>query len=258
MAAIIGHVLPLALGVALSSVPIVVMVLMLLSPRGRGSSITYLIGAFIGLTVLTALFTSIASLLPAPSGPGGPSPLFGTIEIALGAALLALAVVRWIRHSHRRRAAVAAASSSSTASAPSTATAASSTASSTATADAVELATPPAWMTRLAALGPIPSFGVGFVLMLRPKNLLLTVTAGVAIAGGNVSFEEDVVAIAVFVLLGISTLAAPILFALVAPHRTTAALHELRDWIARNSATVTTVVMLVLGTVIIGSGLTRL
>ncbi len=66
MAAIIGHILPIAIGVALSSVPIVVMVLILLSPRGRSSGLAYLIGATLGLAGLTALFSAIASLLPPP------------------------------------------------------------------------------------------------------------------------------------------------------------------------------------------------
>jgi hypothetical protein len=112
-------------------------------------------------------------------------------------------------------------------------------------------------MTRLTTLGPLPSLGVGFVLMLRPKNLLLTLAAGVAIAAGGAPLADEVGAGAVFVVLGISTLAVPILFALIDPARTLGPLRELRDWIARNSSTVTTVVLLVLGTVVIGSGLTR-
>lgn len=237
MAAIIGHILPLALGVALSSVPIVVMVLILLSPRGRWSSLTYLIGATIGLIALTALFTAVASLLP-PVPATQQSPLFATIELVLGAGLLVLAVIRW--RSARRRGR---------------------TADNTDSTDSTDISGstdgPPAWMTRVTSLGPIPSFGVGFVLMLRPKNLLLTIAAGVAIAAGNVSIGSTVLAVAIFVALGISTLAAPIIFAVAEPARMRRPLEETRVWIERNSATITTLVLLVLGTVIIGSGLAR-
>ncbi|WP_291049506.1 GAP family protein [Herbiconiux sp.] len=243
MAAIIGHILPLALGVALSSVPIVVMVLILLSPRGRWSSLTYLIGATVGLVGLTALFTAIASLLP-PVSTDQKSPLFATIELVLGAALLVLTAIRWRSARRRHRAAAA------------------SPAASSETGDLAALAAdttegPPAWMTKVTSLGPLPSLGVGFVLMLRPKNLLLTITAGVAIAAGNVPFGPTVVAIAIFVVLGISTLAAPIIVAVADPARMRKPLEETRVWIERNSATVTTLVLLVLGTVIIGSGLAR-
>jgi hypothetical protein len=250
MAAIIGHLLPLALGVALSSVPIVVMVLILLSPRSRWSALAYLIGAIVGLAGLTALFTAIASLLP-PVPPAEPNPLIATIELVIGAALLALAAVRFARARRRARARRLAAAGR----------AAGPAAGAAGPADAAEgpsdAAAPPAWMTRLTSLGPLPSLGVGFVLMLRPKNLLLTLAAGVAITAGGAPFGDQVVAVAVFVVLGISTLAVPIIVALVDPARTLGPLRELRDWIARNSSTVTTVVLLVLGTVIIGSGLTR-
>ncbi|QJU53892.1 GAP family protein [Herbiconiux sp. KACC 21604] len=234
MAGIIGHILPLALGVALSSVPIVVMVLILLSPRGRWSGLAYLIGAVVGLAGLTGLFTAIASLIPPVPG-SDHSPLIAVIEWVVGAGLIVMAVIRLVRSRRKAR-------------------------SST---DGLELfddevpATTPAWMTRLTRLGPLPSLGVGFVLMLRPKNLLLTIAAGVAIATGDASFAETVVAVVIFVVLGISTLAAPIIFALADPARTAKPLEETRVWITRNSATVTTIVLLVLGTVVIGSGLTH-
>ncbi|MDO9396925.1 MAG: GAP family protein [Herbiconiux sp.] len=235
MAGIIGHILPLALGVALSSVPIVVMVLILLSPRGRWSGLSYLIGAVIGLTGLTALFTAAASLLP-PLPSSQKSPLIASIEIALGLGLLVLAAIRFRHGRARHRLAATTAAQTGVAPVPTAV---------------------PAWMTRLTALGPVPSFGVGFVLMLRPKNLLLTIAAGVAIATGGATPGGTVVAVAVFVVLGISTLAAPIIFAVADPARTRRPLEETRVWIEHNSAAVTTIVLLVLGTVIIGSGLTR-
>ncbi|MCS5715210.1 GAP family protein [Herbiconiux sp. CPCC 205716] len=249
MAAIIGHLLPLALGVALSSVPIVVMVLILLSPRSRWSALAYLIGAIVGLAGLTALFTAIASLLP-PVPPAEPNPVIATIELAIGAALLVLAVVRFARARARVRARLSSSEGRQV-------DALTDPAGLANPADLADPAAPPAWMTRLTSLGPVPSLGVGVVLMLRPKNLLLTIAAGVAITAGSAPLGDQVVAIAVFVALGISTLAVPILFALVDPARMLGPLRELRDWIARNSSTVTTVVLLVLGTVIIGSGLTR-
>ncbi|MCS5734151.1 GAP family protein [Herbiconiux daphne] len=221
MAAIIGHILPLALGVALSSVPIVVMVLILLSPRGRWSSLTYLIGAVIGLLGLTTLFSAIATLLP-PAPPEAKSPLIGTIEMLIGVGLLVLAAIRWRRgrrHEHNPAAGT------------------------------------PKWMSKVSSLGPIPSLGLGFILMLRPKNLLFTLAAGVAIGATGATFAEAVVGIAVFVVLGISTIAAPIIFAVADPARMRRPLEGTREWIERNSSTVTTVVLLVLGTVVVGSGL---
>ena len=241
MAAIIGHILPLGVGVALSSVPIVVMVLILLSPKGRWSGLAYLIGAVIGLVGLTALFTAIASLLP-PAPAAEQSPLFASIEIVLGIALLVLAALRWRRRVVARR---RSRFESTTGTAPAAGPGA------TAPTGVAK------WMERVTTLGPIPSLGVGFVLMLRPKNLLLTITAGVAIAAGGADLGGTIVAIAIFVVLGLSTVAAPIIYSIVDPARMRKPLEETRVWIEGNSSTVTTIVLLVLGTVIIGSGLAR-
>jgi hypothetical protein len=242
MAPIIGHILPLALGVALSSVPIVVMVLILLSPRGRWSGLAYLIGALIGLAGLTVLFTAIASLLPPPPSTDQ-SPVFGGIELLLGAALLLLAIIRIVRARRARRA--------------DTGTPVSPLDELAALDDAPPPGATQRWMDKVTSLGPLPSLGVGFVLMLRPKNLLLTMAAGVAIAAGGEPLTPTTIAIAVFVVLGISTLAAPIIVAVSDPERTRRPLQEIHEWIERNSAVVTTIVLLVLGTVIIGSGLAR-
>jgi hypothetical protein len=242
MAGIIGHILPLALGVALSSVPIVVMVLILLSPRGRWSSILYLVGAVIGLAALTALFTVLAGLLP-PLPASKESVPVAVIEMLVGAALVGLAAIRFARARARTRAHRSAGAAAAAAGG---------------LLDDELVAGPPVWMTRLTALGPLPSLGVGFVLMLRPKNLLLTIAAGVAIATGGADLTGEVVAAAVFVVLGISTLAAPIIFAFADPARTKRPLEEVRVWIEANSSMVTTIVLVVLGTVIVGSGLTHI
>lgn len=255
MAAIIGHILPLAIGVALSSVPIVVMVLILLSPRGRASGLAYLIGAVVGLAGVTTLFTSIASLLPPPPDPEK-SPLFATIELVLGAALLVLALIRMRRSRHRRRAARAAATTPPDQLHPLDPLDELAELDDELPAPAKPGATQ-RWLDRVTTLGPIPSLGVGIVLMFRPKNLLLTMAAGVAIAAGGASLSGTVVAVAVFTALGISTVAAPVLFAFASPDRTRRPLQETRAWIEKNSTTVTTIVLLVLGVVIIGSGLAR-
>ncbi|AXH35708.1 GAP family protein [Humibacter sp. BT305] len=223
MAGIIGHVLPIALGIAFSTVPIVVMILILLSPRGRIASLTYLIGAAIGLIALTTVLTLLASLLPAPHLSGS-SPWIAAVEIVAGLGLLAIAAVRLVRARRHRGE-------------PPRST--------------------PAWMRRVSSVGPVPAFGVGLVLMLRPKNLLLTVAAGVAIGPVARDPLDAIVGIAVYVVLGLSTLAAPIIVAYANPGRTRVPLERAHAWLEANSALVSTIVLLVVGVVILGSGLTH-
>lgn len=224
MAGIIGHILPLGLGVAFSTVPLVIMILILLSDRGRVASLSYLLGAVVGLAGLTTVLTLVASLLPPPRGSDG-SPWVAVVELVAGTGLVLIAGWRLIRARRHR-------------------------------GDAPRPL--PSWMRRMATVGPIAAFGVGFVLMLRPKNLLLTVAAGVAIGTAATAPADAVVGIAIYVLLGLSTLAAPIIFSYADPGRTRAPLERARRWIDANSALVSTAVLLVVGVVVLGSGLTHL
>ncbi len=51
MAPVIGEILPLALGIAISPIPIIAAILMLLSPKARVTSIGFLLGWVVGITV---------------------------------------------------------------------------------------------------------------------------------------------------------------------------------------------------------------
>ncbi|HOW02312.1 MAG TPA: hypothetical protein PLY19_12720 [Rhodoglobus sp.] len=49
---VIGHALPLAVGVALSPFPLISVVLLLMSPQGRAAGATFLVGRILGLAVM--------------------------------------------------------------------------------------------------------------------------------------------------------------------------------------------------------------
>src|ERR1700712_1453764 len=93
MGAAIGSILPLALGIAISPIPIIAAILMLLSPKARGTSVGFLIGWVLGIVVAVVVFTLLASVIPPASD--GSNPQAGTIKIVLGAGLLFLAVRQW-------------------------------------------------------------------------------------------------------------------------------------------------------------------
>jgi hypothetical protein len=62
----IGQSLPLAVGVALSPVPIIAVVLMLTTPRARTNGPAFVLGWLLGLGVVGAVVLALA-------GPGGAS-----------------------------------------------------------------------------------------------------------------------------------------------------------------------------------------
>jgi hypothetical protein len=60
--AVIGDILPLALGIAISPVPIIAGILMLLSARA-GATSGFLAGWILGIIIATSVFTAIAGSL---------------------------------------------------------------------------------------------------------------------------------------------------------------------------------------------------
>ena len=91
MGPIIGDILPLALGIAISPIPIIAAILMLLSPKAKGTSVGFLIGWVLGIVVAVVLFTLLASVIP-EDDPDASKPISGVIKIVLGLALLFLAL----------------------------------------------------------------------------------------------------------------------------------------------------------------------
>jgi hypothetical protein len=63
MGAVIGDVLPLAIGIAISPIPIIAAILMLFSARATSTSTGFLLGWILGIVVATAVFTALAGTL---------------------------------------------------------------------------------------------------------------------------------------------------------------------------------------------------
>jgi hypothetical protein len=90
MNAVVGEVLPLAVGIAVSPIPIVAAILMLLSPRARSTSVGFLLGWVLGIVVAVVVFTALSSVLPGEEADDS-QPLLGAIQVALGVLLLLVA-----------------------------------------------------------------------------------------------------------------------------------------------------------------------
>lgn len=220
MGGVIGDILPLALGVAISPIPVIAAILMLLSPNARTTSIGFLGGWVAGVVIAVTAFTVLSSLLP-EEDPNASKPVQGTIKLVLGALLLLLAVKQW-RGRPRGEA-------------------------------PPEL---PTWMSAIDTLTPVKGLGLGVLLSaLNPKNLIMAAGAGVVIGKGGLSTGQIVVAIAVYTAIAASTVAVPVIAYLVAADRMAQPLEALRTWLVRENATVMAVLLLVIGVVMIGKGI---
>ena len=92
MLSALGQVLPIAVAVAFSSVPITATILILLSPKRNISGTAFLIGWVAGLTIVVSAATFGAQALPITSLRTQQT-AFGIAEIVIGAALVIFGIV---------------------------------------------------------------------------------------------------------------------------------------------------------------------
>ncbi|WP_168197214.1 GAP family protein [Agromyces laixinhei] len=218
----IGHILPIALAVAISSVPIMATIVILLSPRRGASAAPFLIGWVLGMVMLVVITTLSAQAVPTPRSDRQPATAVGIAEIAVGAALIVIAIVSWRR---ARRNPV----------------------------DGM-----PAWLGKLTSIGPWSAFGLGAALNIRPKEILLAIAAGLAVRGAGLTVTESVIAIVVYTVIGASTVAVPVIATLVDAKGMQPRLLSMQEWLGRNNRVVTSLILLLVGVFIIGSGIARL
>jgi threonine/homoserine/homoserine lactone efflux protein len=220
MGAVIGDILTLALGVAISPIPIIAAILMLLSPKARVTGTGFLVGWVLGIVVAVTVFTLLSSILPAEEEDAS-QPIKGVIQLVLGALLLLLAVRQW-----RGR------------------------------PKAGEEPAMPKWMQAIDTITFPKALGLGFLLAaVNPKNLLLAASAGVTIGAAGLDAGSIVVVIAVFTLIAASTVLVPVVGYLLAADKLRGPLDALRGWLAKENAVIMAVLLLVIGVAIIGKGI---
>jgi threonine/homoserine/homoserine lactone efflux protein len=220
MGAAIGDILGLAAGVAVSPLPIVAMILVLATPRGRANGSLFGLGWLAGLSILGA----VVLLLAGPAGAsdeGEPAAWTGWLKLLLGVLALLLAARQW-----RSRPAPGA---------------------------APEM---PKWMAGLDQLKPGGALGLGALLSgVNPKNAALTIAAAATIAGAGLDGGSQAVALAVFVLIGSLGVLAPLVVYLVAGENAARTLDTWKTWAATHNAAVMAVLFLVFGFKLVGDGI---
>jgi threonine/homoserine/homoserine lactone efflux protein len=105
----------------------------------------------------------------------------------------------------------------------------------------------------------VKALGLGFLLSaVNPKNLIMAAGAGVIVGTAGLSVSGDAAAITVFTAIAASTVAIPVLGYLVAAERMRGPLDALKRWLQDNNATVMAVLILVIGAVLLGKGVSGL
>jgi threonine/homoserine/homoserine lactone efflux protein len=221
MGAAIGESLPAAVGIALSPFPIIAVVLVLVTPRGKADSLAFVGGWIAGLVLVGLIALAIASGTT-DSEDGHPANWVNVLKLVLGVILLMLALRQWEGRPKGD-----------------------------------EVPPMPKWMQTLDSFTPLKAAGFGVLMSaLNPKNLLLAVAGAAAIAGAGVSAGQEAIAYAVFVIVGSIGVAAPVVITFAMGDRAGAILDELKDWLVKSNAVIMVVLLLLIGVKLVGDALT--
>ncbi|MEU1204593.1 GAP family protein [Nocardia sp. NPDC005825] len=219
MTSVLGELLPLAVGVAISPIPIIAGILMLLSKNAGKASIGFGTGWVTGILAVTVIASLLADALGGRHH-GQPSATVSWIKIGLGAVLIVLALRQWQHRTDTEQ---------------------------------------PAWMRAIDGLTTVKAVGLGAALAAaNPKNLMLCLAAGAAIGAGGLSGGGSTITVIVFTLLAASTVLGPVLAYAIAGDRMRGLLDDTKSWLQTYNAQVMTVVLLIMGATVLGKGLAGL
>lgn len=218
-----GQMLPLALVIALSPIPMVAVIAMLFSKHAIGNGLAFLFGWIVGVGGGLFLLTLAASSQDLGSQ-SEPSTTATVLRLGLGVLLLAGAAVEW-----RKR------------------------------PGPDEDPPVPGWMQRVDTMHPGRAFVLAVLLGgVNPKNLLMNVAAAAVLASASLPAADEAVAIVLFTAVASISVAVAVAYRLLAGERGEATLERMRGWLAANNATVMSILFLVLGAKILGDGISGL
>jgi threonine/homoserine/homoserine lactone efflux protein len=219
----VGQVLAYAVGVSISPIPIIGVVLMLATPRGRVNGPAFLVGWLVGIiaTGAVVIFIFGDSL---SSSSGDPTTTSSWINIALGALLLGVA-----RRQFAGR------------------------------PKGDEEPKLPGWMGAVDHFDPLRAFAMAIALtVLNPKNLLLILGAAAAIAETSASDGAELGALLIFAAVAMIGPTIPVIIYFGMRSKADDLLGRMKTWLAANNNVVMAVLCLIIAAKLIGDGISGL
>ena len=214
----LAQLLPLALGVLASPLPIMAVVVLLLGERARATGAAFVAGWLVGLVAVGLVGVLILNETSV-FGSQGSGPAVRSLKAILGAALLVLAALQW-RGRPREG----------------------------------EEGESPTWMSTLATFTPTKSFGLGATFAaIKPKNLVLTLAAATTISESGMDIGPELAALVAYVLVASVGVAAPLVVYFSLGSRASVTLERWGRWLTSNHSIVVAVVLLVIGLLLIRS-----
>ncbi|MGF2054910.1 GAP family protein [Vagococcus fluvialis] len=204
-----------AIGIAISPLPIVGLIVILLGNQAKKNSFYYSIGWLLGnVTVFTIGLVFMGSVASGKKEPGGIEKI---VYATLGCFLLYVSVKTFIKSFNKK-----------------------------------EINTPK-WFEKLTTLDTRKSLLFSILLSAaNPKNLLLALSAGAATGAVTQGIKEDVLAIIIFSIFATFTIVFPTILFFIYGNQIKPSLNKLKEWLILNNDSITAVIFLFIGIKIIG------
>lgn len=222
MGEVIGQILPYAVGVSISVMPIVAIILMLGTPRGRFNGPVFLVGWVAGMAVVGAIVLAVSDGAGVSSGTSSTATYW--LKIAVGILLLFGAVRRW-----RGRPGEG------------------------------EEPQMPKWMAAIDKVTWPAALGLAALLSgVNPKNLALIAAAAATVAQSGLSVGRQAVVSAVFVVIATVSIALPLVVYFVMGERAVRTLDRWKSWLVLHNSAIMVVLFLIFAAKLIGDGIAGL
>ena len=207
---------------AMSTVPVSVTIMILLSPNPRRGALPFLIGSLAGSIVVVGLSAVGLQFLPGRPPLLRKDELLAQIAIVIGAILIGYSVYLFVSKGQRDNAMLGKMTS------------------------------------RFRSARPWEFVVLGLGLNLRPKAILLAVTAGAVISVQEPPPLEGSVLVLAYAAVAQSAVVIPVAVWLHSPERAQAPLTTLYNWLQRHGRRIAAIVTLAIGLFIIGYSLLQL
>ncbi|MFC8454913.1 GAP family protein [Kitasatospora sp. NPDC057223] len=217
----IGQMLASAVGIAISPLPLIAVILMLATPKGRANGMAFTAGWVLALAAVTTVVVLAGSGLDTEASKPDWS---YWLKLALGVLFLLMGARQWKdrpREGH--------------------------------------VSSPPKWMQAIDRFTPAKAAGLAVALVAaNPKNLVLAVGGAVSIATSTATAGGKAVAVVLMVLVGSLCALLPLGVYVFGGARSARVLGEWKAWMSAHNSAVMMVVLVVLGAKYVGDAISGL